>query len=83
MLISDEPLFSDQPTLRGHMPFPRQIYSKIYKISARPQQRNQWVVPDLPVVDLDQYNNNLFIPCKKNMKNMKRQTDPFGQAMKK
>ena len=29
-----------------------------YKMSASPQQQNQWVhvVPDLPVVDLDQYN---------------------------
>ena len=33
-------------------------------------------MPDLPVVDLDQYNNNLY-------KNMKRQTDHYGKAMKK
>ena len=28
----------------------------LYKMSASPQQQNQWVVPDLPLVDLDQYN---------------------------
>ena len=33
-------------------------------------------MPDLPVVDLDQYSNNL-------KKIVKRQTDPYGKMMKK
>ena len=37
---------------------------------------NRWVVQDLSVVDLDQYNNNLY-------KIIKRQIDPYGKAMKK
>ena len=51
-------------------------FGEIIKNVSKSTAKNQWVVPDLPVVDLDQYKST----CKKNMK---RQTDLYGKAMKK